>query len=182
MPRWRGSGSAVQMTEDAPPSDMNGTDENPDAPKDVSNTTVDGRRRRSRSSRPAIRSKRRCGRSRCRRTCPRSRSRPHAGLAGTPTTALLRARYGITREVQLGLTYVLGGIYDDPATTRRTGKASTPARRSASTSPCCSRTGSRCASACRSTSIRSRSALAARRADQVHVRRQVRARRPRRLS
>ncbi|MBA2540354.1 MAG: hypothetical protein H0V17_12010 [Deltaproteobacteria bacterium] len=28
----------------------------------------------------------------------------------------LRARYGITREVQLGLTYVLGGVYDDPAT------------------------------------------------------------------
>ena len=28
----------------------------------------------------------------------------------------LRARYGITRQIQLGLTYVLGGIYDDPKT------------------------------------------------------------------
>ena len=28
----------------------------------------------------------------------------------------LRARYGITRQVQLGFTYVLGGIYDDPRT------------------------------------------------------------------
>jgi len=28
----------------------------------------------------------------------------------------LRARYGITSKVQLGLTYMLGGLFDDPAT------------------------------------------------------------------
>lgn len=33
------------------------------------------------------------------------------GYAGSDT---LRARYGITRQVQLGLNYVLGGVYDDP--------------------------------------------------------------------
>jgi len=31
-------------------------------------------------------------------------------------TSTLRGRYGITRQVQLGLTYVLGGMYDDPNT------------------------------------------------------------------
>lgn len=36
------------------------------------------------------------------------------GYAGSDT---LRARYGITRQVQIGLNYVLGGIYDDPKTT-----------------------------------------------------------------
>jgi len=45
---------------------------------------------------------------------------PHAqvdidgvGYAGSDT---LRARYGITRQVQIGLNYALGGIYDDPKT------------------------------------------------------------------
>jgi len=45
---------------------------------------------------------------------------PHAQVGGAGTrfagADALRARYGITREVQLGLTYVLGGVYDDPAT------------------------------------------------------------------
>jgi len=35
-----GSGSAVDMPEDTPPSDMNGTDENPDAPHDISKPAV----------------------------------------------------------------------------------------------------------------------------------------------
>ncbi len=45
---------------------------------------------------------------------------PHAQLGGDGQRFAggdaLRARYGITREVQLGLTYVYAGIYDDPAT------------------------------------------------------------------
>jgi hypothetical protein len=45
---------------------------------------------------------------------------PHAQLGGDGQRYAggdaLRARYGITREVQLGLTYMLGGVYDDPAT------------------------------------------------------------------
>jgi len=36
------------------------------------------------------------------------------GYVGSDT---LRARYGITRQVQIGLNYVLGGVYDDPKTT-----------------------------------------------------------------
>jgi len=35
-----GEGSAVQMTEDPPPSDMTGTDENPDAPKAIGDGEV----------------------------------------------------------------------------------------------------------------------------------------------
>lgn len=46
---------------------------------------------------------------------------PHAQFGGDGQdyagADALRARYGITREVQLGLTYVLGGVYDDPLTT-----------------------------------------------------------------
>src|SRR6476660_7908283 len=34
-----GSGEAVQMTEDTPPADMNGVDENPDAPRGVGSET-----------------------------------------------------------------------------------------------------------------------------------------------
>jgi len=46
---------------------------------------------------------------------------PHARLGAGDDTRYaggdaLRARYGITREVQLGLTYLFAGIYDDPAT------------------------------------------------------------------
>jgi hypothetical protein len=46
---------------------------------------------------------------------------PHAQLgagdgAKYQFSDALRARYGITRQVQLGLTYVLGGVFDDPAT------------------------------------------------------------------
>ena len=45
---------------------------------------------------------------------------PHAQLGGDGAryagADALRARYGITREVQLGLTYVFGGVFDDPAT------------------------------------------------------------------
>ncbi len=45
---------------------------------------------------------------------------PHAQFGGDGAryagADALRARYGITREVQLGLTYVFGGVFDDPAT------------------------------------------------------------------
>jgi hypothetical protein len=47
---------------------------------------------------------------------------PHAQLgAGSGAVYAgadaLRGRYGITREVQFGLTYLFGGVFDDPATT-----------------------------------------------------------------
>jgi hypothetical protein len=46
---------------------------------------------------------------------------PHAQLGFDDATQYaggdaLRARYGVTREVQIGLTYLFAGIYDDPAT------------------------------------------------------------------
>jgi hypothetical protein len=110
-----GSGSAVQMTEDAPPSDMNGTDENPDAPKDVSNTTVA-------VAAPVVTHPSGYPIEEALRpiTLPANMSEiaigPHAQVSPYSGSDALRARYGITSRVQLGLTYVLGGIYHDPAT------------------------------------------------------------------
>src|SRR6478736_6429007 len=34
-------------------------------------------------------------------------------------TDAIRARYGITKQVQLGLTYTYVGVYDDPTTTAK---------------------------------------------------------------
>jgi hypothetical protein len=111
-----GSGSAVQMEEDTPPSDMNGTDENPDAPKDVFNkpavTAVAPAPTRP-SGYPIEEALRPV-------TLPANMSEisiaPHAMVSPVSTSDALRARYGITSRVQLGLTYVWGGFYDDPAT------------------------------------------------------------------
>ena len=63
---------------------------------------------------------------------------PHAQVSTRPAgTDALRARYGITRQVQLGLTYVLGGRLRRSADDEhRRRSASTPARRSGSTSRC----------------------------------------------
>ena len=117
-----GSGDAVQMTEDAPPADMNGTDENPDAPRAVGSET------RVTAAAPAPKRKGDYPIEEALRpiTLPQNMSEvvldPHAQVGDgsaikyTGTTAL-RARYGITDKVQLGLTYVLGGMYDDPNTT-----------------------------------------------------------------
>lgn len=117
-----GSGDAVQMTEDAPPSDMNGVDENPDAPHAVgSETKVEASvpapmRPAGYPIEEALRPI----------TLPANMSEvtidPHvrvgeSGAIGSSATTALHARYGITRQVQLGLTYVLGGMYDDPVTT-----------------------------------------------------------------
>lgn len=113
-----GEGSAVQMTEDPPPSDMNGVDENPNAPKSVlegdSSTTVAAAAPANASTgypieevvRPII--------------LPLNMSEisvaPHAAVSPYAGAMALRARYGITPKIQLGLTYMLGGIFDDPAT------------------------------------------------------------------
>jgi hypothetical protein len=108
-----GSGSAVQMTEDAPPSDMNGTDENPDAPHDVFNTpTVVKTAPVVHESGYPIEEARRPI------TLPANMSEisisPHSTVSPASGTDALHARYGITRQVQLGLTYVWGGIYQAP--------------------------------------------------------------------
>jgi len=108
-------GSAVEMVED-PPADMDGISEDPDAPKtgsgdDPSMVAVPEKQKTSgypieEVFRPI--------------TLPANMSEISLGLAfpvdPAAGTAGLRARYGITRQVQLGLTYVVGGLYDDPGT------------------------------------------------------------------
>ncbi len=119
-------GSAVQPIEDTPPSDMNGTDENPDAPKAVGTetkveVTAPGPKRPAEypieeTLRPI--------------TLLQNMSEvsisPHAqvGDGGAYPYAggdALRARYGITNEIQLGFTYAYAGIYPDPASTSSSG-------------------------------------------------------------
>ncbi len=115
-----GSGDAVQMTEDAPPADMNGVDENPDAPRGSETTKVvvavpQPMRKTEYPIEEALRPI----------TLPQNMSEvsidPHAQVGDGSAveyagTSSLRARYGITNEIQIGLTYVFGGIYDDPNT------------------------------------------------------------------
>jgi hypothetical protein len=110
-------GSAVQMTEDPPPSDMTGTAENPDAPRSMMDaetpvvTTVAPPPRPpgypiEQTLRPIA--------------LPQNLSEvslmPHAVVSPYAGSTALRARYGITSKVQLGLTYLVGAIFDDPAT------------------------------------------------------------------
>ncbi|MGE5183561.1 MAG: hypothetical protein ACM31C_15925 [Acidobacteriota bacterium] len=117
-----GGGSAVQMTEDTPPADMNGTDENPDAPRNTMETAhveaaapakkPPGYYPIEEALRPI--------------TLPQNMSEvsisPHAQVGDGSSlpyagSDALRARYGITDKIQLGLTYVYGGIYPDPTVT-----------------------------------------------------------------
>ena len=110
-------GSTVQMTEDPPPKDITGTAENPDAPR----TAVDAETPAvatvapppARTGYPFEEVLRPI-------TLPRNTSEvslaPHAQVSPYAGSTALRARYGITPRVQLGLTYVLGGIFDDPST------------------------------------------------------------------
>lgn len=119
-----GSGSA----DEGPPGDMNGTDENPDAPKtpgDDNKVVAVAPKASLRVGYPTEEVLRPI-------TLPQNMSEvaigPHfefsddsrQGYAGADA---LRARYGITRQVQLGLTYVFAGIYHDPskATSTMTG-------------------------------------------------------------
>jgi len=112
-----GEGAPVQMTEDPPPRDINGTDENPDAPKAISD--IDDRPavvtapvvvRTGYPIEEALRPI----------TLPQNMSEvaisPHTTVSPVTGAMALRARYGITSKIQLGLTYVLAGLFDDPAT------------------------------------------------------------------
>jgi hypothetical protein len=112
------TGSAVQMVEDPPPRDASGIEENPaaphtiadpDAPAVVSVTAVPARDASSYPIEAAARPI----------TLPQNMSEvslaPHAIVSPYAATTALRARYGITSTVQLGLTYVIGGVFRDPA-------------------------------------------------------------------
>lgn len=115
-PSDAGPGEVVQMTEDAPPSDLDGRDENPDAPR------IGGAEPGPSISKPAAAKPTGYPIEEAMRpiTLPKNMSEvaigPHAQVKPYQGADALRARYGITHKVQLGLTYVLGGIYDDPAT------------------------------------------------------------------
>jgi hypothetical protein len=110
-------GEVVQMSEDTPPADIEGKDENPDAPRTVGEEPAPVVVTQEAAPRPtgypieeAMRPI----------TLPKNMSEvaigPHAQISPYRGADALRARYGITDKIQLGLTYVLGGIYDDPAT------------------------------------------------------------------
>jgi len=112
-----GEGSAVQMTEDPPPADMSGVDENPDAPKSVVDSdapamvvTAPAPKRTGYPLEVVARPI----------TLPQNMSEvslnPHAAVSPFASATALRARYGITPKIQLGLTYMVGGIFDDPST------------------------------------------------------------------
>jgi hypothetical protein len=112
-----GEGSAVQMTEDPPPSDMSGIDENPDAPKSVVDSEAPAvvaiAPAPKRSGYPLEQVVRPI-------TLPQNMSEvslnPHAQVSPYAGATALRARYGVSPKIQLGLTYMLGGIFDDPST------------------------------------------------------------------
>lgn len=110
-------GSAVQMTEDPPPSDMSGTAENPDAPRSMLDAEAPVVTAVAAPPRPpgfpieaVLRGI----------TLPQNMSEvslmPHLVASPFAGATALRARYGITPKIQLGLTYLIGGIFDDPST------------------------------------------------------------------
>ncbi|MBA3538669.1 MAG: hypothetical protein H0T79_03500 [Deltaproteobacteria bacterium] len=108
-----GSGEPVAPIED-PPADINGTDENPDAPKNGDGDAlkvVAAPEKQKTSGYPIEEALRPI-------TLFQNMSEvsiaPHAQMKPYEGTSALRARYGITRQVQLGLTYVLGGIHGEP--------------------------------------------------------------------
>ena len=104
-----GSGSAVEMTEDPPPSDMEGTTENPDAPRGTKEEVVAAPVKAApRTGYPIEEALRPI-------TLPQNMSEvaldAHLQVDKFAAASTLHARYGITRQVQLGLTYLIGGVY-----------------------------------------------------------------------
>lgn len=108
-----GAGSAVEMAEDPPPSDMEGTNENPDAPKIIGEDKPSG------ITAPPVTKKSGYPVEEVLRpiTLPQNMSEigidPHTQVSPLAAGAALRARYGITRQVQLGLTYLFAGVFAD---------------------------------------------------------------------
>lgn len=119
-----GSGSAAEPPPPPPeerPGDMEGKDENPNAPKSVvtdepvaAPVVVVAPKRTGYPTEEVLRPI----------TLPRNMAEvaivPRAAVdldeVGYAGSATLYARYGITSRAQIGLNYVLGGVYDDPKT------------------------------------------------------------------
>ena len=113
----KGPGEVVQMSEDAPPKDLEGKDENPDAPRIIGDPepapAVVKRAPPKRTGYPIEEAMRPI-------TLPKNMSEvalgPHAQVSPYRGADALRARYGATDKIQIGLSYMLGGIYDAPDT------------------------------------------------------------------
>jgi hypothetical protein len=108
----KGEGTDVEMEEDAPPEDMEGTSENPDAPRQVGDdtavaTTAPAATRVGYPIEDVLRPI----------TLPAVTSEIGLDVRSTfdslDTSLGLRARYGITRQIQVGLRYGIGGLYND---------------------------------------------------------------------
>jgi hypothetical protein len=111
-----GDGQSVQMEEDdTPPSDMEGTSENPDAPKLGDETTTVGP-----AAPKAVRTGYPIEEVLRPITLPAVTSEVGVDLRSTfssiDTNVGIHARYGITRQWQLGVRYGVGGIFDSPVT------------------------------------------------------------------
>jgi hypothetical protein len=101
------------MEEDAPPSDINGTDENPDAPRAVGGEAVKVVAPKPTKKKPypiedVLRPI----------TLPQNLSEvaidPHADVHPYYGSSALYARYGITDKIQIRLTYLWAGVYGTP--------------------------------------------------------------------
>ena len=109
------AGSAVQPIEDTPPSDMNGVDENPDNPHAMTNQEPKA------AVAPAAKKTTGYPIQEVLRpiTLPQNMSEvsiaPHMQVSPFFASDALHARYGITSQVQLGLTYVYFGAWDQHA-------------------------------------------------------------------
>src|SRR5688572_28795465 len=117
----QGSGSAAPA-DDAPPADMEGTDENPGAPKtggEEEQPKLVKAAEAKPTGYPDAESQRPI-------TLPEGMSEVmldiHAQVSPFTGAAPLRARYGITKDIQLGLTWVTGAIYEDPTVADSTTK------------------------------------------------------------
>ena len=110
------AGTAVEPIEDSPPADMEGRDENPDAPRgtEVKVEATAGVVVTKPTGYPIELAQRPI-------TLPANMAEvalePRITVSPADGPGLLRARYGITPKIQLGLSYVFGGVYNDPATT-----------------------------------------------------------------
>ncbi|MEO6772137.1 MAG: hypothetical protein ABI467_03835 [Kofleriaceae bacterium] len=106
------AGSAVQPIEDTPPSDMNGVDENPDNPHALTNQEPKAmvvpvaKKTTGYPIQDVLRPI----------TLPQNMSEvsiaPHLQVSPFFASDAVHARYGITSQVQLGLTYLYFGAYD----------------------------------------------------------------------
>lgn len=109
-----GEGSAVQPIEDSPPADMEGRDENPDMPRTGEEPVGP-----TQPVAPVTRSGYPIEESQRPITLPQNMGEvsiaPHFQVKPFVGADALRFRYGVTRQVQLGLTYVYGGVFDDPS-------------------------------------------------------------------